>query len=70
MITYKNSFNEIVSKWENTIHPDNPNFMQKVFWTMYEKEDGRITVCYKIDFNGKSKFIYNLTKEEILKKYF
>jgi hypothetical protein len=36
---------------------------------MWIKNDGRAIVCYRIDYNGKSKFLYDLTKDEILEKY-
>jgi hypothetical protein len=65
-----NNFGEVVYKWENNIHPDNPKFMQKVLWTMWIKSDGRLSVCYKLDYNNKGIFLYNLTKEEILERYY
>jgi hypothetical protein len=65
-----NNFGEVVYKWENNIHPDNPQFMQKVLWTMWIKRDGTLSVCYKLDYNNKGIFLYNLTKEEILQKYY
>jgi len=65
----KNRFNELVHKWVNNIHPNNKDFKHKVFWTMWEKYDGSITICYRLDFSGKPKYIYNITKEEALNKY-
>lgn len=64
-----NSWGEKVTKWENNIHPDNSEFMQLVLWTMWEKTDGTILLSYTLDYNGKPKFIRNLTKEEIFSKY-
>lgn len=69
METHTNAFGEVVTKWENNIHPDNPNYMQKVLWTMYEKQDGGISLCYRLEYNGKPKFIYGYLKEEILLKF-
>ena len=69
MTIQTNDFGEVVYKWENNIHPDNARYMQRVIWTMWIKNDGRAIVCYRIDYNGKSKFLYNLTKDEILEKY-
>lgn len=43
--------------------------MQIVFWTVWEKPDGRITVAYKLDPVGKSHFIYGITKVEAIEKF-
>ena len=43
--------------------------MQRVFWTVWEKPDGRVTVGYKLDGNGKTWFLHGLTKEQALKLY-
>jgi len=69
MRTFKNQFNEIVTKWESTKHPDNNNFQQIVNWTVWEKPDGRILVGYNLGANGKTRFLYNLTKQEAIEKY-
>jgi len=69
MKSYRNNFGEIVTKWENNKHPDNPNYMQEVFWAIIEKENGQTLAYYHLGSGGKSKFIYDLTKEEILQKY-
>ena len=70
METHTNQFGEIVTKWTNHKHPDNPNFMQLVNWIIWEKPDGRILVGYNLGANSKTHFIYNKTKEEIIKLYY
>ena len=70
MTITKNKFGEEVIKWQSYKHPDNPNFQQIVNWTIWVKPDGRITIGYNLDFNGKTKFVYGLTKEEAIEKYF
>ena len=69
MTTTINNFGEKVTKWESTKHPTNPNFMQRVYWTIWEKPDGRISVGYKLDGNGKTWFLYNLSKDEAIQRY-
>ncbi len=44
----KNSFGEYIAKWNNHIHPDNPNFMQNVIWTARLRNDGRADVGYQL----------------------
>lgn len=68
MESVKNRFGEIHTKWTSTKHPDNPNFMQTVFWNVWEKE-GKTTVCYNLGTLSKSKFIYGLTKDEAIEKF-
>ena len=69
MKTYTNQFGEKVTKWESHKHPDNPNFMQTVNWTVWEKPDGRTTIGYSLGSLSKTKFIYGLTKDEAIKLY-
>jgi hypothetical protein len=69
MKSYTNSFNEIVTKWESKKHPDNPNFAQTVNWTVWEKPNGTVTVGYNLGSGSKTIFIYNITKEEAIKRY-
>lgn len=69
METTINKFGEKVTKWKSTKHPDNPNFMQIVRWFIYEKPDGRVTICYDLGANGKTYFLYNLTKDEAIELY-
>jgi hypothetical protein len=69
METYKNQFNEIVTKWTSHKHPNNPNFMQCVFWKVFEKPNGETLVGYQLETTGKMRFIYNLTKQEAIQKY-
>jgi hypothetical protein len=69
MKTTINSFGEEVTKWENNIHPDNANFQQLVFWTIWVKIDGRVTIGYNLGIGSKTKFIYGLTKQEAIEKY-
>lgn len=69
MKIHTNRYGEVVTNWQSHRHPDNPNFMQLVFWTVWEKPDGRTTIAYKLDAAGKSHFIYGMTKAEALEKY-
>jgi hypothetical protein len=48
---------EIVYKWQNHYHPDNPNFMQVVRWTAYEKPNKTITYGYDLGASGKWKVV-------------
>ena len=50
-------FGEIKYTWENNFHPDNPNFMQQVFWMGWQKPDNRYSIGYKLEPNGKVKFV-------------
>ena len=50
-------FGEVKYTWENNFHPDNPNFMQPVFWMGWQKPDNRYSIGYKLEPNGKVKFV-------------
>ena len=67
--TTTNQFGERVTKWESTKHPDNPKFMQTVKWTVWEKQDGRVTVGYNLGAWSKTKFLDGITKDEALELY-
>lgn len=69
MKTYTNQFGEKVTKWESTKHPDNPNFMQTVRWTVWEKPDGRVTVGYNLGPMSKTNFLYGYSKEQAIKEF-
>jgi len=69
METRTNQWNEIVTTWESTKHPENPDFMQTVRWTVWEKPDGRITVGYNLGSGIKTVFVRDITKEEAIEKY-
>lgn len=69
METTINNFGEEVTKWQSNIHPDNLNFKQIVFWFVWVKPDGRVTVGYNLGSGSKTKFIYGLTKQEAIEKY-
>ena len=69
MTTTINRFGEEVTKWQSKKHPTNPNFMQLVNWIVWVKPDSRVLVGYNIDANGKTWFIYGLTKQEAIEKY-
>jgi hypothetical protein len=69
MTTSTNAFGEKVTKWESHKHPDNADFMQIVLWTVWEKQDGRTLVGYKLNGNGKTIFLYNLNKEQAIEKF-
>jgi hypothetical protein len=60
---------ELQTKWQSNKHPDNPNFMQVVNWYVWEKPDGRVTVGYNLGANGKTRFIYGLTKAEAIERF-
>ena len=69
MQTYINQFGEEVTKWTSHKHPDNPNFMQVVNWYVWVKPDGRVNVGYNLGCNGKTYFLYGVSKEEALSKF-
>ena len=70
MTTHVNRFGETVTKWDSHKHPDNPDFMQVVHWTVWEKPDGRVTLGYSLDHTtGKMYFLYNLTKQQAIDMY-
>ena len=50
-------FGEIQYNWDNYFHPDNPEFMQKVFWLGWQKTNGKFLIGYKLGSNGKMKFV-------------
>ena len=50
-------YGETKYTWENNIHPDNPDFMQRVFWVAWQKPDGRYSIGYKLQPNGNVKFV-------------
>ena len=50
-------YGETKYTWVNNIHPDNPDFMQKVFWVAWQKPDGRYSIGYKLQPNGNVKFV-------------
>ena len=50
-------YGETKYTWENKIHPDNPYFMQQVFWIAFQKPDGRYSIGYRLQPNGKVKFV-------------
>ena len=70
MTTRKNSFNETVTTWESHIHPDNSDFGQVVFWTVWEKADGRVSISYNLGSGSKSKFIFGMSKDEAIARFF
>lgn len=69
METTTNKYGEIVTRWFSHQHPDNPNYMQGVFWTVWEKPDGRTLVGFNLGAGGKTYFIYNIDKETAIKLY-
>ena len=69
MNTTINQFGEEVTKWQSFKHPDNPNFMQVVNWFVWVRRDGYVTVGYNLGSNGKTKFIYGISKEEAINKF-
>ena len=69
MTTTINKFGEEVTKWSSSKHPSNPEFQQTVNWTVWVKPDGRVTVGYNLGSNGKTYFVYGLTKQEAIEKF-
>jgi hypothetical protein len=69
MTTTINRFGEAHTRWTSNKHPENQNFMQMVNWNMWEKPDGKLTVCYDLGGNSKPKFIYGMTKDQVLAMY-
>lgn len=63
-----NRFGELHTKWTSHKHPDNPNFMQLVYWNVFEKE-GKTTVCWHLGDAKRSNFIYGLTKDEVVCRF-
>jgi hypothetical protein len=61
-----NQFGETVYKWNNHIHPDNPNFQQVVFWSAWKKPDGCYSIGYSLGTLSKFKMI-EWGKGDILK---
>ena len=57
MEIHRNQFNETVYKWQNNVHPDNPNFMQIVFWCAWLKPDGHYSIGYSLGSLSKFKMI-------------
>lgn len=53
----KNQFGEFVAKWENNFHPDNANFMQRVFWMAVYKPEGRYSIGYRLDLGKNIKIV-------------
>jgi hypothetical protein len=70
MRTYINQFGEEVTKWQSTKHPDNPHFMQIVNWYVWVKKDGKVTVGYNLGANGKTYFIYGISKDEAISRFY
>lgn len=68
MTTQTNSFGELHTKWTSHKHPENPNFMQPVYWNVWEK-DGKTTICWHLGAGSKSNFIYGMTKDEAIEKF-
>ena len=69
MKTETNRFGEKVTTWQSNKHPDNPNFMQTVNWFIWEKPNGKITICYNLGSGSKNNFLYNMSKKEAIEKY-
>jgi len=70
MTTTINQFGEEVTKWTSHKHPFNSNYMQLVNWKVYVKPDGRVTVTYDLGANGKTFFLYGLTKQQAIDLYY
>jgi hypothetical protein len=68
MTTGTNSFGEQWTKWQSHKHPENSNFMQVVYWHVFEKDD-KTTVLWHLGAGSKSNFIYGMTKEEAISRF-
>ena len=68
MTTQTTSFGELHTKWTSHKHPENANFMQVVYWNVFEK-NGKTTVCWHLGDAQNSHFIYGMTKDEVIEKY-
>lgn len=69
MEQYINNFGETVTAWTSHKHPDNPNFMQLVYWRVYEK-NGKTTVLYSLSQNNPQAYYeLGMTKEEAIAKF-
>jgi hypothetical protein len=69
MKTYTNKFGEKITKWNSNKHPDNPLFMQRVFWMVVEKPNGKTTTHWNLGYGSKTHYIYDLTLAEAIEKY-
>ena len=69
MTTHINRFGEEVTKWQSHKHPDDPYFQQRVNWTVWVKPDGRVTVGFNLGANGKTYFVYGITKEQAVERF-
>jgi hypothetical protein len=45
----KTQFDTLQAKWENTHHPENPVFAQRVFWIAFCTKEGNLSVGFKLD---------------------
>lgn len=68
MVSGINAQGELHTKWTSHKHPENANFMQVVYWSVWEK-DGKTTILYHLGHGSKSNYIYNMTKEEAIAKF-
>lgn len=68
MKTSVNQFGDTVTKWTSHQHPENANFMQLVYWIIYEK-DCKVTVRYHLGDIKDSHSIYGMSKAEVIEKF-
>lgn len=68
MTTITNQFGEQYTKWQSHKHPENPDFMQVVFWHVWEK-DGKTTIVWNLGPGSKNHNIYGMTKAEAIAKF-
>ncbi len=60
---------EEYTKWQSHKHPENPKFMQVVFWHVFVKADGKTTVIWNLGNNSQNNYIYGMTKQEAIDKF-
>lgn len=68
MTTQLNSFGELHTKWTSHKHPENENFMQLVYWNVWEK-NGKTTICWSLGSGSQTNYIYGMSKDEAIVKY-
>jgi len=52
---HSKSFGDDCYQWKNKFHPENPNFMQNVYWVMFVKPCNSYSIGYTLDMSGNPK---------------
>lgn len=69
MTTTINRFGQEYTNWKSHKHPENPKFMQVVFWNVWVSKEGQTTIVWNLGNGSQSNYIYNMTKEEAIAKF-